>query len=110
MTTFTAKPLTERAAKALATIQKAAPRLAELRKLKRRVKRAQNLLTEEFGAATIGQLPDGRILQRHIQRRELEPLPAKISEWSEFQEALPFDAGNVPGPTGPIKPRRRKRQ
>lgn len=109
MTTFTAKPLPETAAQAFRALQRSEGQLAKLRKHQQRVKRARKLLTEAFGTATIAELPDGTIVQRHIQRRHLEALPARDSEWSEFQEALPFDAGNVPGPTGPIRPRRRRK-
>lgn len=61
------------------------------RKLLRRVKRLRRQLSEAFGAAVLGELPDGTLVHRKPQKREYEPLAAKTIEWDEFDETLPWD-------------------
>jgi hypothetical protein len=53
-----------------------------------RRKVAMAVVIEELGSASLGMLPDGRVLHHTIETREFPALPAKVVSWDRLTEAV----------------------
>ena len=53
-----------------------------------RRKEAMAVVIEELGAASLGMLPDGRVIHHTIETREFPALPAKVVSWDRLTEAV----------------------
>lgn len=78
--------LDESAAKAYDSMVKAGEQVSKMRKHDKAAREAKNTLKDAFGDAKLGQLPDGRIIQRSVKEQNRSAQKAKTVEIVTFSE------------------------
>jgi len=72
-------------------LQRLEVRIRRLSRFQRAAKKIRKQLSAEFGAAGLGRTPQGRLIGRFHQSRQLPALPGKEISWDEFQELPGWD-------------------